>query len=246
MSHLSPFNCQGCRTSSCLWKNVILQGGVAATLAGVALHCATMAEKRSSKMRAWTVCNRTAWGGREENGLSKRTLLDDCFPAHDAFSAPFGKRFNRSLVRTGVWRVFWIALQKNTFKTAEKRRRNPGKKGTSIFCAKLWYAPNPGSKERSDSLAHSEKILTKALEWYELLVHKPASHLDSLMEGLLASAGLGGDICSGKGLVLIFWGSDRFARMPCTRCPPTILGDSIESQSPKSSADKMPWRHLPH
>ena len=39
LSYLSPFNCQGCRTSSCLWKGVALQGGVAATLAGVALHC---------------------------------------------------------------------------------------------------------------------------------------------------------------------------------------------------------------
>ena len=41
--HLSPVNCQGCRTSSCLSKGVALQGGgVAATLASVALHCATM------------------------------------------------------------------------------------------------------------------------------------------------------------------------------------------------------------
>ena len=36
-----PSNCQGCRTPSCLRKGVALQGGVAATLAGVALHCAT-------------------------------------------------------------------------------------------------------------------------------------------------------------------------------------------------------------
>ena len=42
LSHLSPFNCQGCRTSSCLWKGVAPQGGVAATLADVVLHCATM------------------------------------------------------------------------------------------------------------------------------------------------------------------------------------------------------------
>ena len=41
LSHLSPLNCQECRTSSCLWKGVALQGGVAATLVGVALHCAT-------------------------------------------------------------------------------------------------------------------------------------------------------------------------------------------------------------
>ena len=43
LSHLSPVNCQGCRTSSCLLKGVGLQRGVAATLATVALHCATMA-----------------------------------------------------------------------------------------------------------------------------------------------------------------------------------------------------------
>ena len=42
LSHLSPLNGQECRTSSCLWKGVALQGGVAATLAGVALHCATV------------------------------------------------------------------------------------------------------------------------------------------------------------------------------------------------------------
>ena len=41
LSHLSPLNCQQCRTSGCLWKGVALQGGVAATLVGVALHCAT-------------------------------------------------------------------------------------------------------------------------------------------------------------------------------------------------------------
>ena len=41
LSRPPPFNCQRCRTSSCHWKGVALQGSVATTLAGVALHCAT-------------------------------------------------------------------------------------------------------------------------------------------------------------------------------------------------------------
>ena len=57
----------------------------------------------------------------------------------------FGKPFNRSLVRTGVWRLVWWNRPR-TLETA-KRRRKSCKKGTFIFCAKLWYAPNPGSKE---------------------------------------------------------------------------------------------------
>ena len=58
LSHLLPLNGQECRTSSCLRRGVALQGGVAATLAGVALHCATkwsiLATNNSGKSTIWT------------------------------------------------------------------------------------------------------------------------------------------------------------------------------------------------
>ena len=52
-------------------------------------------------------------------------------------------------ISTGVWCVpgfgagFEIALKASKL---QKEGENLGK-GTFIFCAKLWYAPNPGSKE---------------------------------------------------------------------------------------------------
>ena len=49
LSHPSRVNCQGCRTSSCLSKGVALQGGVATTLASIALHCATMVVTHSTE-----------------------------------------------------------------------------------------------------------------------------------------------------------------------------------------------------
>ena len=54
------------------------------------------------------------------------------------------KRFNRSLVRAGVWRGFWFCPK--TLQTAE-RSRTFFEKGTFIFCTRLWYAPNPGWNE---------------------------------------------------------------------------------------------------
>ena len=53
LSRLSPFNCQGRRTSSFLWKGVALQGGVVATLAAVGLHCATMSTFAMPKQTLW-------------------------------------------------------------------------------------------------------------------------------------------------------------------------------------------------
>ena len=55
-----------------------------------------------------------------------------------------GKRFNRGLVRTGVWRgVLKSPLSPPNCSNKQKILE----KGTFIFCAKPWYAPNPGSKE---------------------------------------------------------------------------------------------------
>ena len=48
VSHLPPPLCAGrCRTEIWVWKGVALHGGVAATVAGVALHCATKTANHS-------------------------------------------------------------------------------------------------------------------------------------------------------------------------------------------------------
>ena len=49
----------------------------------------------------------------------------------------------RTLVRTGVWRGF--LFRPRTLRTAEISRKS--EKGTLMFCAKPWYAPNPGSEK---------------------------------------------------------------------------------------------------
>ena len=60
------------------------------------------------------------------------------------FPSPLvGKRFNRSLVRTGVWRGFWNCPR--TLKTAEISWKSW--KRTLLFLRQTWYAPNPGWKE---------------------------------------------------------------------------------------------------
>ena len=62
-------------------------------------------------------------------------------------SPVFGKRFNRSLVRTGVWRRFWNRAQ--ALRAAERRRKSW--KGCFYFlrqtllCTKPWF--KRGSKE---------------------------------------------------------------------------------------------------
>ena len=50
-----PPPCAGrCRTESWVWKSVALHGGVAATVAGVALHCATKGQIRRGRIwRFW-------------------------------------------------------------------------------------------------------------------------------------------------------------------------------------------------
>ena len=55
----------------------------------------------------------------------------------------FGKHFNRSLVCTGVWRGF--GQRPRTLEAVEEKEKIL-KKATFIFCAKLWYALNPGFK----------------------------------------------------------------------------------------------------
>ena len=76
VSHLSPLNGQECRTSSCLWKSVALQRGVAATLAGVALHCATKLQiafdlkSQSTSGIATNIASRSV--EREEASVEKR------------------------------------------------------------------------------------------------------------------------------------------------------------------------------
>ena len=54
-----------------------------------------------------------------------------------------GKRFNRSWCVPGFGAGFDIALEPSKL---QKQGKIP-QKGTFIFCAKLWYAPSPGSKE---------------------------------------------------------------------------------------------------
>ena len=46
-------------------------------------------------------------------------------------------------VSTGVWRILVFGEPSKLQKEGEK----PGRKGHFNFCAKLWYAVNPGSKE---------------------------------------------------------------------------------------------------
>ena len=56
-------------------------------------------------------------GGREENGLSENTLLDDRFPPHDAFSAPLvrSERFQQSgIARTSCNNQFGGKLPAKT------------------------------------------------------------------------------------------------------------------------------------
>ena len=66
-----------------------------------------------------------------------------------------GKHFNQSLVHTGVWRGF-LKSPSNP-QTAERRKSL--KRAPFIFCAKLWYAPNPGSKEISGHRAHTKGVM---------------------------------------------------------------------------------------
>ena len=53
--------------------------------------------------------------------------------------------FNRTLVRTGVWRRACFCPRTQNC----RKKQTILKKGAFIFCAKPWYAPNPGPK-RSD------------------------------------------------------------------------------------------------
>ena len=104
LSHLSPFNCQECRTSSCLWEGAALQGA-AATLAGVALHCATFM---------------IPWNPLVPQDTSLRTLLRSCCKAllRTPFEDPFLearlvvrplRRF-RAKLKDLLMGVFWGAV----------------------------------------------------------------------------------------------------------------------------------------
>ena len=69
VSHLAP-PCPGrCRTEIWVWKGVALHGGVAATVAGVALHCATKLTEEGAEAR---ICTCLFWscGGLVQVGAN--------------------------------------------------------------------------------------------------------------------------------------------------------------------------------
>ena len=47
----------------------------------------------------------------------------------------------------GVYRGLARVLKSPSNPPNSRKKEKSSEKGTSIFCAKLWYAPNPGSKE---------------------------------------------------------------------------------------------------
>ena len=92
-------------------------------------------------------CSDWRWKNNDANfegksatwALTKKSQKPDFSPIKK-----LGRRFNRSLVRTGVRRG---VLNSPSNPQNCRKKEKILEKGTFKPCAKLWYAPNPGSKE---------------------------------------------------------------------------------------------------